>query len=70
MHSINTITAQMILAGGIENTIQLAKDMGITSHFELDSTIALGSASTSLLEMLGAYTVFANKGECYGCPED
>ncbi len=61
--SINTITAKMILKGGIENTINLAKNMEITAKLPKNPTIALGTASIPLFQMLGAYTSFANHGQ-------
>lgn len=62
-NSMNTITAEMIINGGIDNVIKLAKNMEITANFPQNPTIALGTASIPLFEMLGAYTVFANHGQ-------
>ncbi len=62
-NSVNTITAEVIMKGGVERTVNLAKEMGITADLPPDPSIGLGTASISLYEMLGAYTVFAHEGE-------
>ena len=52
----------MILKVGVPYTIRLARDLGIQSDLPPVPSLALGTADISLLEMVGAYTAFANQG--------
>ena len=40
-----------------------ARNLGITSHLDKGLSLALGSSGVSLLEMVQAYSVFANQGQ-------
>ncbi len=60
--SVNTVSVKVLEAAGIENTITLAKNMGIESPLPEVPSIALGTADISLLEMVTAYCSFANGG--------
>ncbi len=53
---------KMLGAGGIENVIELAKKMGVSSKVEPYPSSALGTADISVYEMVGAFSTFANKG--------
>ena len=61
-HSVNTIAANLIMQTGVQPVIDEARKMGITSKLPEVPSIALGTASISLLEMVTAYGVFANRG--------
>jgi penicillin-binding protein 1A len=61
-HSINTISAQIILQAGIENTVEVGHKMGIESKLPKVPSLALGVANISLFEMVKAYTAFINEG--------
>jgi len=61
-YSVNTVSVKLIQRAGIENTIQLARRLGISSEMPEDPSISLGSASISMMEMTGAYTALANNG--------
>lgn len=61
-NSVNTVSAQLIMKAGIENVVELAKRMGISSNLEEVPSLALGTADISLFEMVSAYTVFPNGG--------
>ncbi len=61
--SFNTIAVDMIMQGGIENTIDLAERMGIDSEMEAYPSLALGTANISLLDMVQAYACLANGGK-------
>lgn len=61
-YSVNTVAVKTILKAGVDNTIELAKDMGIESDLPDVPSISLGSPSVSLMEMTTAYTTFANNG--------
>src|SRR5690606_42166221 len=43
------------ICAGIENTISLARRLGIHSPIEADPSISLGSSSISMMEMAAAY---------------
>lgn len=61
-YSVNTVAAKLIQKAGVENTLQLAHQMGITSEVPDVPSIALGVSSISLMEMATAYSCLANKG--------
>jgi penicillin-binding protein 1A len=61
-YSVNTVAVKMIQLAGVENTIALARNMGITSEIPDVPSISLGSSSVSLLEMATAYGCIANNG--------
>jgi penicillin-binding protein 1A len=62
-YSVNTVSARIIVQTGIEPTITLARRMGIKSELPKVPALALGVADVSLLEMVSAYTSFANLGK-------
>ena len=62
-HSMNTISVKLLLQAGIKPTISLAKSMGIESEIPEVPSIALGTNSASLFEMVTAYCTFANNGK-------
>lgn len=61
--SVNTVSVKVLEKAGIENTIALAEDMGIVSDIPEVPSIALGTPSLSLIEMVQAYCTFANGGK-------
>ena len=61
-YSVNTVAVKLIDQAGVDNTIKLARKMGITSELPDVPSIALGSSSISLFEMTGAYACIANEG--------
>jgi len=63
--SINIPAIKVLYLSGINDSLRLARDMGITSLEGADRyglTLVLGGGEVSLLEMTGAYSVFANDG--------
>ena len=62
VHSVNTISAEVINKTGISDVISTARKMGIESSIPQVPSIALGSADISLKEMVTAYSAFANYG--------
>ncbi|MGB0880182.1 MAG: transglycosylase domain-containing protein, partial [Polaribacter sp.] len=60
--SVNVITARLIDEVTPENVVRLANASGINSKIETNPAIALGSVDLSLIEMVTAYSTFANKG--------
>ena len=61
-NSINSITANLMDKVGPVPVVKLVKKLGVTAEIPELPSIALGSADISLLEMVGAYGVFANDG--------
>jgi penicillin-binding protein 1A len=60
--SRNVVTIKILQDIGIEYLIDYARKLGITSTLSRDLSIALGSSGVSLLELVNAYSVFANQG--------
>jgi penicillin-binding protein 1A len=60
--SVNTVSIRLLEKAGIGQTIATAKRMGIKSDLPNVPSIALGSPSISIIEMVSAYAVFANDG--------
>ncbi len=60
--SRNVVTVKILQDIGIDYVLDYAKKLGITSPIARDLSISLGSSGVSLLEIVGAYTVFANQG--------
>jgi penicillin-binding protein 1A len=60
--SVNTMSARLIDEVGPENVVRLAKAAGIETKIQANPSIALGAVDLSLLEMVSAYSTFANKG--------
>ncbi|PLX13641.1 MAG: hypothetical protein C0597_11425 [Marinilabiliales bacterium] len=61
-NSINTVSVKLLMQAGIDSTIQLAKDFGITSYLPPVPSMALGTGEVSLFEMIRSYAVFLNNG--------
>ncbi|MFI5171118.1 MAG: transglycosylase domain-containing protein [Chitinophagales bacterium] len=61
-YSVNTIAAELIDRTGVPKVIEQARKMGIESDLPKVPSIALGTASISLMEMVTAYGCFANRG--------
>lgn len=63
--SINIPSVKILYLVGISDSIELAKNMGISSLGNANDyglTLVLGGGEVSLLEMTSAYGVFANEG--------
>lgn len=63
--SINITSVKTLYLAGIADSIRLAQKMGIESlgtPNQYGLTLVLGGGEVSLLEMVGAYGVFANEG--------
>ncbi len=61
--SLNTATVRLLEKTGIANVIELAKRLKITSKFQHNLSLALGTTEISPLELATAYAVFARGGE-------
>ncbi len=60
--SRNVVTVKLLKDIGIDYAIDYSRKLGIHSHLNRDLSIALGSSGVSLLEIVNAYSVFANQG--------
>ena len=60
--SMNVITIKILQDIGVDYVIDYAHQLGIASNMNRDLSIALGSSGISLLELVSAYSVFANQG--------
>jgi penicillin-binding protein 1A len=60
--SDNRIAAQLIKKYGIGNLIDMARNLGAKGEFEEVPSIALGTTDLAVIDMVGAYTPFMNKG--------
>ena len=60
--SVNTMSVRLIDMVSPENVVRLAKAAGIESYVPANPSIALGAVELSLLEMVSAYSTFANRG--------
>jgi penicillin-binding protein 1A len=61
-HSRNIVAVKLLMDVGIDQTIQMARDMGIRSHLGANLSLALGASEVTPLELTAAYTVFPNLG--------
>lgn len=62
LHSVNTISAAVMMEVGVEPAVKFAQKMGIKSDIPKDPTMVLGTADLPLHEMVSAYATFANGG--------
>ncbi len=60
--SVNTMSARLIDRVAPVNVVRLAEAAGIKTKIQANPSIALGAVDLSLLEMVSAYSTFANKG--------
>lgn len=61
-HSRNVVTIKILEDIGVNYVAGYARKLGIETPLNRDLTLALGSSAVTPLEMLNAYTVFANGG--------
>ncbi len=61
-HSRNVVTIKILEDIGVNYAANYAKKLGIETPLQRDLSMALGSTAVTPLEMLTAYTVFANGG--------
>jgi penicillin-binding protein 1A len=61
--SVNSITAYMMKKLSPAVVVETARRVGITSELEAVPALALGTVDVSIMEMVGAFSTFVNKGE-------
>jgi penicillin-binding protein 1A len=62
VESLNVPTIRLLEKIGIDETIQYARKLGITTTLNPYLSLALGSSDVTLAELTAAYSVFANHG--------
>jgi penicillin-binding protein 1A len=60
--SLNSVAVRVLQEVGPETVAATARRLGVTSELEATPSIALGTSEVTLLELTGAYAVFANRG--------
>lgn len=60
--SLNTATIRLLESVGLENVIDMAKQLHITSKFEPNLSLALGTTEIAPIELANAYATFARGG--------
>ena len=60
--SVNTMSARLIDMVTPYNVVKLAKSAGVYNEIPEGPAIALGATELTLMEMVGVYAMFANKG--------
>ena len=64
--SLNIPSVKLLNENGVENMIELASKMGISTWTEKSKyglSLALGAGDVKMIEMAEAYSIFANQGE-------
>jgi penicillin-binding protein 1A len=61
-HSVNVVTVKLLSQLGVMTAKKYARKLGITSPLAGDLTLGLGSSSVSLIELVTAFSAFANGG--------
>jgi len=62
VHSVNTVSVDLMMQVGIDSVLELSQKAGITSPLPAVPSLALGTGAVSLYEMVGAYQAIANLG--------
>lgn len=60
--SVNSVTAYVMRAIGIQNVINYAYRLGIETKIDPVPSLCLGTSDVCLFDMLGAYSTFVNEG--------
>lgn len=61
-HSRNIMAVKLLMDVGVDQTIQMARDMGIKAPLGSNLSLALGASEVTPIELTSAYTVFPNLG--------
>jgi len=60
--SLNSVAVQVLQRVGASSVVRAARRLGITAELKARPSLALGTSEVTLLELTGAYAVFANGG--------
>ncbi|NMH28305.1 penicillin-binding protein 1A [Flavobacterium silvaticum] len=61
-YSINTVSAKLIDKVGPEAVIEMTHKLGVKSEIPAQPSIALGAVEITVMDMVAAYSTFANQG--------
>ncbi len=61
--SLNTVSVRLTQEFGAASVARTAYRLGISSKLDANASLALGTSEVSLIELVGAYTPFANGGD-------
>jgi penicillin-binding protein 1A len=61
-HSLNMVAIQTLMQVGGDTVVGYARKMGLKQHLEPVPSLAIGSCEVIPMELLGAYSIFPNKG--------
>ena len=61
-HSLNACSIELLMAIGPQRAIEYARKLGISTSLTNTLSLALGSSDVTLIELTGAFGVFANNG--------
>lgn len=61
-YSINTVSAKLIDKVGPDHVIDLTHKLGVKSEIPSQPSIALGAVEITVMDMVAAYSTFANQG--------
>ena len=64
--SMNSVAVRVTQKVGPKKVVEAARRLGITSELRPNGGISLGASEVTLLELTGAYAVFANQGRLVG----
>jgi penicillin-binding protein 1A len=62
VHSVNTVSVNLLMETGIDTVMALGQRIGIESSMPEVPSLALGTANISLFEMMQVYQAVANRG--------
>ncbi|MEZ4771653.1 MAG: transglycosylase domain-containing protein [Bacteroidia bacterium] len=62
-NSVNTVSAAIIMKLGVNKAVDFAENFRFSRELPEDPTLVLGTADLSLMDMVGAYSAFANQGK-------
>lgn len=62
VHSVNTVSVDLLMRVSIDSVLELSEKAGIASPLPAVPSLALGTGELSLYEMLGVYQAIANRG--------
>jgi len=60
--SLNSVAVQVADRAGVDRVVRTARKLGITTPLPDNLTLALGAGEVTLLELTGAFAVFAHEG--------
>ena len=61
-HSVNYISAFLVKKYNAQAVVDIARKMGISSKIDAVPSVIYGTSDVSLIEMVGAFNAYANKG--------